>query len=364
MGGAGGRSEGPTPGQGSGRVGGDNAASGPASTLDKEAQQLLDQLRKLDEVAPASEVGPSPAIVRYQLQRAAILDQIAGRVKPEEREQWLRQVADCLSSAAQASSPSDKSAYERLVRMEETIVKSQEGSALAAYVTYREMQADYAMALGQQKEINKVQNAWLDRLAKFVQDYPKADDTPDALLQLGMVSEFVGKETEAKNWYDQLARKFSDKKPLADKAEGAKRRLDLEGKVLELSGPVLGGSQTFDIERLKGKVVIVYYWDSTNGQCVGDFAKLKLLLDSHGRKGLELVGVNLDLKPDDALKFIQQTGAPGTHLHQPGGPDSPLATQYGVIVLPNMFLVGKDGKVISRSVQTGTVEDELKKLLN
>ena len=51
-------------------------------------------------------------------------------------------------------------------------------------------------------------------------------------------------------------------------------------------------------------------------------------------------------------------------LFVPGGLESPLATQYGVMVLPNLFLVGKDGKVISRSVQTGTVEDELKKLLN
>jgi hypothetical protein len=34
------------------------------------------------------------------------------------------------------------------------------------------------------------------------------------------------------------------------------------------------------------------------------------------------------------------------------------------MVLPNLFLVGKDGKVISRGVQIGGLEDEIKKLMN
>jgi hypothetical protein len=43
--------------------------------------------------------------------------------------------------------------------------------------------------------------------------------------------------------------------------------------------------------------------------------------------------------------------------------DSTLAAQYGIWVLPDLFLVDKDGKVLSRTVQVGTLEDELKKRL-
>src|SRR5439155_7217107 len=52
--------DGPTPGQGSELIGGEGNASATGSTLDKESQQLLDQLRQLDERAPASEPGPNP----------------------------------------------------------------------------------------------------------------------------------------------------------------------------------------------------------------------------------------------------------------------------------------------------------------
>ena len=200
-------------------------------------------------------------------------------------------------------------------------------------------------------------------LTKYVQAYPKAEDTPDALMQLGMVSEFANKEVQAKNWYRRLTRDFPQH-ALAPKAEGALRRLEIEGKPLELSGPLLGGG-SFNIEQLRGKVVIVYYWASWNKErCVADFATLKMLLDGHANQGLALVSVSLDNTAEEANAFVQRTSAPGQHLFQPGGLESPLATQYGVMVLPNLFLVDKDGKVVSRTVQqVSGLEDELKKLL-
>src|SRR6185437_4099846 len=134
---------------------------------------------------------------------------------------------------------------------------------------------------GKEKDFNKVQEAWLARLAKFVQTFPKSEDTPDALLQAGMVSEFLNKEVEAKNWYKQLKDNFGDK-PQARKAEGSIARLELEGKALKLSGPMLNDPNiAFDMDQKQGKVVIVYYWASWNGQCTSDFTKLKGMLDAH-----------------------------------------------------------------------------------
>jgi hypothetical protein len=340
----------------SGPGGGDMAAADP------EVQKLLEELGKLDAAPPHSSdiPGPNPAIVRYNLQRADLLRKILAKVKADERDQWLRQLADCYSAAAQSSPEDDKSAYQKLVELEQQVGKDQSGGLTAAYVTFREMQADYAVKLAKGPEIAKVQEQWLGRLAKFVQDYPNGEDTPDALLQLGMVSEFMNKEIEAKNWYQQLVKNFSEKKPLADKAQGAIKRLELEGKVLELTGSTPAGSH-FDISSLRGKVVVVYYWASWNQQSIGDFARLREMLRTYGPRGLELVCVNFDNSPPEAGSPL--AGAPGLQVFQPGGLEGPLATQYGIMVLPNLFLTGKDGRVVSRTVQISTLEDEIKKLI-
>jgi hypothetical protein len=123
----------------------------------------------------------------------------------------------------------------------------------------------------------------------------------------------------------------------------------------------MSSGSRFDISSMHGKVVIVYYWDRSNQQSIGDFARLRELLRQYGAKGLELVCINLDNSPPLAGANLES--APGTQIAQAGGLDSPLANQYGIVVLPTMFLVGPDGKVVSRTVQIATVEDEIKKLL-
>ena len=328
-------------------------------------QALLTQLGALDAKPPkAGDVGmgANPELVTYNLKRADLLEQIVAKVKPEEREQWVRQIADCLAAAAQSSAETDKTAYNRLTSLEEQIVKPMPKSNLAAYVTFREMSAENALLLKSGTDNSKVQDKWLERLAKFVEIYPKAEDTPEALMQLGMFSELVNKETEAKKWYKRIVGDFPDHQ-LAVKAQGALCRLDVEGKALEITGTQLDGS-AFNITDLRGKVVVVYYWGGwSKERSVGDFATLKLLLETYAGK-LAVVCVNLDNSPDEAKAFLQRVPAPGIQLFQAGGLDSPLATHYGIMFLPHLFLVDKDGRVISRTVQqVSGLDEELRKRL-
>jgi thiol-disulfide isomerase/thioredoxin len=326
---------------------------------DPKLQKLVEELTALDKANVGSN---GPAAVKHHLSRADILEKIVATVKPSERDPWIRQVADSLSSAVQATAGGDSTAAARLASLEKQLVQHMEGSNLAAYVAFRRLQADYSSKLGSapQKDFNKVQEDWLAKLTAFVKSYPKADDTPDAMLQLGMVCEFLGKEVEAKNWYSTLARTFSDK-PQAAKGEGAARRLALEGQPMRLAGPQLNNAGTpFDIDQLKGKVVIVYYWASWNGQAASDFAKIKGVIEAN-KGAVDVICVNLDTTPDEAKAFLTKNPAPGTHLYQTGGLESKLATQYGIMVLPSLFIVDKDGKCTSKSAQISSLDEEVKK---
>jgi thiol-disulfide isomerase/thioredoxin len=332
-------------------------------TENPQLQKLIAQLSELDKNPPTPTTpGPSKEVAEYNLKRSEILKQIVSVVEPKERDTWIRQVADSLSTAAQNSTPDQTTARTLLAALEKQITDSLPNTPLAGYVAFRVLQADYSAEMQKTNvDYTRLQQEWVGKLTRFVQTYPRADDTPEALLQLGMVNEFLGKEVEARNWYAKLAADFTDK-PQAAKARGAVKRLECEGKPLELTGSTLDGA-SFDIASLRGKVVVVYYWASWNQQSVGDFAKLKLLVDAYGSKGLEVVGVNLDSASEEASAFIKKVSPVGKHLHQPGGLEGKLATDYGVTVLPHLFLLGPDGKVVSRTVQVGNLETELKKLI-
>jgi hypothetical protein len=338
---------------------------GPSNSpvTNPELQKLQEQLSSLDQKPPQADA-PKADIIRYNQDRVTLVQQILAKVSDaKDRETWTKQLADNLSTLAQAN---ESGARDKLVALKDETTRTMSGSNLAGYLTYRVLWTDYASKL--EGGDAKVQDQWMTELAKFVQDYPKAEDTPDALQQLAVGCEFAGKDDQARRWYQLLVTNFPND-PLTPKAAGAVRRLDLVGKPMELAGTTTTGG-AFDLHSLSGKVVVVYYWTSTCKVCTGDFARIKQLLTTQGPKGMELVTVNLDDRPEEAGKYLQATPLPGTHLVQPAatgqagvGLSGPLAIQYGINGLPSMFLVGKDGKVISTKMQINDLEEAVRKAL-
>src|SRR5579875_3047356 len=83
-----------------------------------ELQKLIAELTDLDkQVPPASTSGANPALAQHHLHRADVLERIVAKVKPADRDPWIRQVADSLSTAAQ-SDPSNMVAMNRLLSLE------------------------------------------------------------------------------------------------------------------------------------------------------------------------------------------------------------------------------------------------------
>jgi thiol-disulfide isomerase/thioredoxin len=328
-------------------------------------QKILERISELDAKSPPPDTAKAE-VIRYNQERVNLVKQSLTLITDaKDKESWTKQLADNLSTLAQAG---DADGRQQLVAMRDEITKSMSGSNLAGYFVYRVLWTEYAPKLAQGgTEAPKVQQQWMGELSKFVVDYPKADDTPEALGQMATNSEFIGKFDEARRLYQQLASNFPEHAQAA-KALGAVKRLELEGKAMELTGTTTTGA-TFDLKAMTGKVVVVYYWASYCEVCAGDFARIKQMLNTHGPKGMELVTVNLDDRPEEAAKYLQNTPMPGSHLVQPpatgqaAGLTGPLALQYGINGLPTMFLIGKDGKVISTKMQINDLEEAVKKAL-
>jgi thiol-disulfide isomerase/thioredoxin len=147
----------------------------------------------------------------------------------------------------------------------------------------------------------------------------------------------------------------------AEEGEAVLRRLSLPGKPLALEGTRLDGTP-FDPRRLAGKVVLVDFWATWCGPCVKEIPNLVALREKYGRHGFEVLGISLDDDRDALDAFLAEQKLPWPVLWSGKATRDPLAVRYGIRSIPCLFLVGRDGNVLSVNARGETLEKLLAEL--
>lgn len=97
------------------------------------------------------------------------------------------------------------------------------------------------------------------------------------------------------------------------------------------------------LAKLSGKVVYVDFWASWCGPCRQSFPWMNEMQAKYAARGLQIVGINVDAKSEDAKTFLATTPAKFTIAFDPKGA---TPRQYGIKGMPSSVLIGPDGKVL------------------
>lgn len=307
--------------------------------------------------AIGTRTGPALAVLHQR--RAQALWKVVLAAKGAEREPWLRQFVDVVSSAYQMDEfPAGLELLEKQIAEMSTEKFTPE---LIAYAEFRQLNAWYSQATEDTENIESVQDQWQKRLQAFVQKYPRSPLSADAMFQLANIDDYLGDVEAAAAVYRKIVDQFPDA-PLTPRAKGAVIRLTSVGKPIPFQGTTIAG-KSFSLSQLKGKTVLIQYWATWCEPCQADFAELRRLYERYNKDGFEIVSVSLDETREPVAEYLQQNRLPWTHLFAEGGLESsPLAAQLGVIALPTLIMIDADGKVIDRGMSLTQVERELRKI--
>jgi thiol-disulfide isomerase/thioredoxin len=134
--------------------------------------------------------------------------------------------------------------------------------------------------------------------------------------------------------------------------------MEAVGKPVAIQYTALDG-RPVDVTNMKGKVVLIDFWATWCGPCVGELPHVKEAYDKNHPNGFEIVGVSLDQEKGTLTEFIAGHKMEWPQYFDGQGWDNKLAGQFGITSIPAMWLIDKKGNLRdlhARSDLSGKVE--------
>ncbi|MCL2117985.1 MAG: TlpA family protein disulfide reductase [Planctomycetaceae bacterium] len=186
----------------------------------------------------------------------------------------------------------------------------------------------------------------------------EAELNEDSWLKVSGLSQ-IADEMDRRN--EALRLLYTTVRPVFEASENEKIRdwvlgyditlnhLALEGVEFELEAVLVDGTK-IDLKDYRGKVVVLDYWATWCGPCIGDMPLLKTFYENwHRDRDVELIGFSVDDDLDALKAFIEKEqlawpNVSGKLSQRQNLPDS--QSKYNINAYPTTILIDQNGKVV------------------
>jgi cytochrome c biogenesis protein CcmG/thiol:disulfide interchange protein DsbE len=111
----------------------------------------------------------------------------------------------------------------------------------------------------------------------------------------------------------------------------------------------LDGSETVNLEGLRGDIVVVNFFASWCLECRLEHDDLLAAAGIFGDRGVSFVQISYQESPEESLQYLAEAGMSDLtdYLYDP---DSRTAIAYGVFGIPETFFIDVDGIVVGKTI--------------
>ncbi|NBR87409.1 MAG: TlpA family protein disulfide reductase [Verrucomicrobia bacterium] len=203
----------------------------------------------------------------------------------------------------------------------------------------------------------------------------KTDDVAQILMMKAMLYlQVLDDEAKGLPLLTLLKKDFPDTKPAAavdqilksmetqKASKEIQRKLVVGAKFPDFEEKDLAG-KPLSIANYKGKVVLVDFWATWCGPCVGELPNVLKAYEKHHGKGFEIVGISLDSDRAKLDKFIADRKMTWAQYYDGKGWQNKLAGTYGVNSIPATYLLDGEGKIIAKNLRGEALEEAVAKAL-
>lgn len=189
-----------------------------------------------------------------------------------------------------------------------------------------------------------IRQAWQES-AEFIKASGKSGDTPQA------IAAFQTSVAEHPN--SLYTREAGDNSPEADLLNIGQPAPQFTFR--SITGEVISPAN------FKGRAVLLVFWASWCGPCVGEIPLLKELYAKHRDQGLAVIGISLDDNPQALQSMVASKGLAWPQIR--AGKTGELVKLFNVTRTPTHYLLDRDGKIAANGVQAARLNETITGLL-
>lgn len=204
---------------------------------------------------------------------------------------------------------------------------------------------------------NKVEQELIELQKKYIRENPNSTFSLRALSEIINVYEDV---SIPKALFDGLSPELRQSKQGKSFQEQLDRRMlaQVGDEATEIALPDQDG-RIVRLSDYKGKYVLVDFWASWCGPCRQESPFLVELYKKYKSKNFEIIGISLDKQRDAWLKAVADDQLSWVHLSDLKAWGTEAVKNYGIVGIPQNFLISPDGKIVAKNLRGDHLEKTL-----
>lgn len=191
-------------------------------------------------------------------------------------------------------------------------------------------------------------------------------NNPNSIVSASMLSIYASTwgKVRTVELYEQLS--SSNKSSKFGKEVARYIELNKEPKIGDKYVDFESENQYGELKRLsdaQGKVVLLEFWASWCGPCLQENPNLVKTYEKYKPKGFEVFAVSLDINKNNWTKEIKKGNLNWVHVSDLKGDQSEASLIYGIMGIPDNFLIDANGVIIGRNLRGDQLNQALEKAL-
>jgi len=207
--------------------------------------------------------------------------------------------------------------------------------------------------------------AYIDKLQEGIltlaKEFPNRPEVFSLMMQLLRIQSQIADGDKAR----ALIRAILESKApeeLKWMATMVRKRFELQGKPVRIKFTASDGREV-DLESMRGKVVLLDFWASWCPVCLAEIPRVKSAYGKLHPKGFEIIGINSDDERKQMQRVLDVSNITWPQFFDGQGQTNRFGLEFGIIALPTMWLVDKQGVLRDLNARMN-LEEKVEKLLS